>query len=129
MIDRDIFDELFVLELANNHWGDLQRGLRIVKEFSTVVRYNDVRAAIKLQFRDVENFVHPAWRERQDVRYIKKTLDTHLGWDSYATLVKAVRENGMIFPVSGSIAFTYWSTPLTSPLRGESGIVIIEIVL
>jgi hypothetical protein len=40
-----------------------------------------------------------------------------------------VRENGMIFPVSGSIAFTYWSTPLTSPLRGDSGIVIIEIVL
>ena len=68
MIDRDIFDELFVLELANNHWGDLQRGLRIVKEFSTVVRYNDVRAAIKLQFRDVENFVHRDWRERQDVR-------------------------------------------------------------
>ncbi len=52
MINRDIFDELFVLELANNHWGDVNRGLRIVKEFSTVVRYNDVRAAIKLQFRD-----------------------------------------------------------------------------
>jgi len=96
MIDRDIFDELFVLELANNHWGDLQRGLRIVKEFSTVVRYNDVRAAIKLQFRDVENFVHPAWRERQDVRYIKKTLDTRLTRDELSQLVEAVRRNNCI---------------------------------
>jgi N-acetylneuraminate synthase len=96
MIDRDIFEDLFVLELANNHWGDLQRGLRIVKEFSTVVRYNDVRAAIKLQFRDVENFVHPAWRERQDVRYIKKTLDTRLTRDELSQLVEAVRRNNCI---------------------------------
>ena len=26
MIDRDIFDELFVLEMANNHWGRVERG-------------------------------------------------------------------------------------------------------
>ena len=32
MINRDIFEDLFVLELANNHWGDIQRGVRIVKE-------------------------------------------------------------------------------------------------
>lgn len=96
MIDRDIFDELFVLELANNHWGDVDRGLRIVKEFATVVRYNDVRAAIKLQFRDVENFVHKDWRERADVRYIKKTLDTRLTRDELAQLVEAVRRNNCI---------------------------------
>src|SRR4029078_2753374 len=96
MIDRDIFDELFVLELPNNHSGDLQRGLRIVKEFSTVVRHNDVRAAIKLQFRDVENFVHRDWRERQDVRYIKKTLDTGLTRYELSQLVEAVLRNKCI---------------------------------
>ena len=96
MINRDIFDELFVLELANNHWGDVNRGLRIVKEFSTVVRYNDVRAAIKLQFRDVDNFVHKDFRDRSDIRYIKKTLDTRLTRDQMATLVEAVRRNNCI---------------------------------
>jgi sialic acid synthase SpsE len=96
VINRDIFDELFVLELANNHWGDVDRGLRIVKEFSTVVRYNDVRAAIKLQFRDVENFVHKDFRHREDIRYIKKTLDTRLTRDEMATLVEAVRRNNCI---------------------------------
>jgi sialic acid synthase SpsE len=96
VINRDIFDELFVLELANNHWGDLDRGLRIVKEFSTVVRYNDVRAAIKLQFRDVENFIHKDFRDRQDIRYIKKTIDTELSRDQLATLVEAVRRNNCI---------------------------------
>ena len=30
MTGNDIFDELFVLEVANNHLGDLQRGLKII---------------------------------------------------------------------------------------------------
>jgi sialic acid synthase SpsE len=96
VINRDIFDELFVLELANNHWGDVNRGLRIVKEFSTVVRYNDVRAAIKLQFRDIDNFIHKDFRDRPDIRYVKKTLDTRLTRDEMATLVEAVRRNNCI---------------------------------
>src|SRR4051812_19529772 len=58
MINRDIFEELFVLEMANNHWGRVDRGLKIVNTFAQVVRFNNVRAAIKLQFRDVDSFVH-----------------------------------------------------------------------
>ena len=91
-----LFEDLFVLELANNHWGKFERGLKIVQDFGRVVRFNQVKAAMKLQFRDVDRFIHKDYRERTDVRYIKKTLDTHLSWDSYAKLVKAVRENGMI---------------------------------
>ena len=37
MINRDIFDELFVLELANNHWGDVNRGLRIARAYLLTV--------------------------------------------------------------------------------------------
>jgi len=96
MINRDIFDELFVLELANNHWGDLQRGLRIVREFGTVVRYNNVRAAIKLQFRDVDNFIHKDFLDQANIRYIKKTLDTKLSREELAALVEAIRRTGCI---------------------------------
>ena len=91
MINRDIFEELFVLELANNHWGDVNRGLRIIKEFGTVARYNDVRAAIKLQLRDVDTFIHQDFLKRSDIRYIKKTLDTRLSREDTASLVEAVR--------------------------------------
>ena len=95
-INRDIFDELFVLELANNHWGSVERGKRIVTDFSRVVRYNNVRAAIKLQFRDVESFVHPDARDRTDVRYIKKTVDTKLSAEELGTLVDHVRKSNCI---------------------------------
>ncbi|MEY3825479.1 MAG: hypothetical protein RLZZ148_291 [Cyanobacteriota bacterium] len=95
-VNRDIFDELFVLELANNHWGSLERGLKIITDFSRIVRFNNVRASIKLQFRDVDNFIHRDFRDRTDIRYIKKTLDTKMTEDDYATLVKAVRQGGCI---------------------------------
>jgi N-acetylneuraminate synthase len=96
MINRDIFEDLFVLELANNHWGDLHRGLRIVHEFGTVVRYNNVRAAIKLQFRDVENFIHKDFVDREEIRYIKKTIDTKLARTDLAALVEGVRRAGCV---------------------------------
>jgi N-acetylneuraminate synthase len=93
MTGNDIFDELFVLEIANNHLGDLQRGLAIITNYAQVVRFNNVRAAIKLQLRDIDNFIHKDFRHRDDIRYIKKTLDTRLTTEDYATMVKAIRES------------------------------------
>ena len=95
MIDKDIFEDLFVLELANNHLGSVDRGLKIIFEFAQVARFNNVRATIKLQFRDVDNFIHRDFRERSDLRYVKKTLDTRLSDEEYATLVKAIRQAGL----------------------------------
>lgn len=91
-----IFEDLFVLELANNHQGRLDRGLRIVTDFSRIVRFNNVKAAIKLQFRDVDAFIHKTFRERTDIRYIKRTLETRLAKAEYAALTTAIRRAGCI---------------------------------
>ena len=85
MINRDIFDSLFVLEVASNHLGSRDRALEIVHQHSRVVRFNNVRAAIKLQFRDVDNFVHKDFRNRLDIRYIKRITETKMSND-YAPL-------------------------------------------
>jgi sialic acid synthase SpsE len=96
MTGNDIFDELFVLEVANNHLGDLQRGLKIISNYAQVVRFNNVRAAIKLQLRDIDSFIHRDFCGRDDIRYIKKTLDTRLKQEDYAKLVQAIREASCI---------------------------------
>jgi sialic acid synthase SpsE len=93
---NSIFEDLFVLELANNHWGDLNRGLKIVSDFGKIVRFNNVRAAIKLQFRDVDNYIHKDYISRTDVRYIKKTLATKMSDDDFAILVNSIKKNGCI---------------------------------
>lgn len=95
-MNRDIFGDLFVLEMANNHLGDVNRGLKIITDYGRIVRFNNARAAIKLQFRDVETFIHKDFRDRTDIRYIKKTLDTRMSEDDFAVLVNAIRKNGCI---------------------------------
>jgi N-acetylneuraminate synthase len=72
--DRELFENFFVLELANNHWGRLNRGIKIIREHGAIVRYNNVKAAIKLQFRDVDEFIHPEFKGNTEHRYIKKVL-------------------------------------------------------
>ena len=95
-INSDIFENLFVLEAANNHWGDVERGKRIILDFATVVRVNNIKAAIKFQFRDVDNFIHEEYKGNQDIRYIKKTEATKMSHAQYGELADAVRKVGCI---------------------------------
>ncbi len=89
--DRDLFENLFVLEMANNHWGKVARGLKIIRDHAAIVRYNNVKAAIKLQFRDVDEFIHPEFKGSSELRYIKKTEDTKLTKADFARLVEEIR--------------------------------------
>ncbi len=34
-INRNVFEDLFVLEMANNHWGDLERRTIVMDVFSS----------------------------------------------------------------------------------------------
>lgn len=96
MLQNKIFENLFILEMANNHWGNTKRGLDIIQQFGSIVRYNDVRAALKLQFRDVDSFIHPDHKGKKESRYISKTEATKMLKEEYAILVKAIKEVGCI---------------------------------
>ena len=93
---NEIFENLFVLEIANNHWGSLERGLKLIYEHGSVARINNVKAAIKLQFRDVDEFIHPEFKGDQDNRYIKKTEQTKLSRDDFAIMVNKIRNMSCI---------------------------------
>ena len=93
---NNIFKDLFVLEMTNNHLGSLERGLKIVSEFAKVVKFNNVKAAIKLQFRDVDNFIHKDFKDRKDIRYIRRTIETKMSDQDYEILVDNIKHQGMI---------------------------------
>src|SRR5690606_34937293 len=61
-----------------------------------VVKANKVKAAIKLQFRDVDTFIHKDFVNRSDIRYIKKTIDTRLSPENMKILADAIRKSGCI---------------------------------
>ena len=92
---KSIFDNLFVLEMANNHLGSVKRGLKIIKDHGQIAKYNNVRAAIKLQFRDVDNFIHKSYK-KLDERYIKKVQKTKLSKAEFKRLVNAIKAVGCI---------------------------------
>lgn len=94
--DKDLFENLFVLEMANNHWGSVERGLKLIHDHAVVVRYNNVKAAIKLQFRDVDEFIHPDFKGNAELRYIKKTEDTKLSKADFTRLLEEIRHVGCI---------------------------------
>ena len=48
------FLDLFVLDLANNHQGDIEHGKNIISQMADVVHGHDVRAAVNFQFRQLD---------------------------------------------------------------------------
>lgn len=90
-----VFENLFVLEAANNHLGSLDRGLEIVRQYGAIVRHNKVKAAIKLQFRDVTNFINSEYMD-DDERYIAKTRSTALSKSEFLKLVTEIKSFGCL---------------------------------
>lgn len=86
---------LFIFELANNHQGDVAHGRRVIDEMAKVARRFNIRAAVKLQYRNLATFIHPAFRTSEH-KHIRRFLSTELSKDRYATLVEAIRDAGMI---------------------------------
>ena len=93
---RELIDNLFVLELANNHLGSIDRGYKIIDEHSSVAKLHNVKASIKLQIRDVDNFIHRDYSNGDGSRYIEKTLKTKLSYDQYSLLVDRIKKRDCI---------------------------------
>ena len=90
-------ENLFVLEMANNHMGDLAHGLSVIRAFGSVCHeFPEFRFAFKLQYRDLDTFIHPAMRGRDDVKYVKRFSETRLNRSQFDILVAEIRANGFM---------------------------------
>lgn len=87
---------LFILEMANNHMGDVAHGIKLIRAFAEVCRPFPFRFAFKLQYRDLDTFIHPAMRGRDDVKYIKRFSETRLSREQFDTLVAEIRAQGFL---------------------------------
>jgi sialic acid synthase SpsE/quercetin dioxygenase-like cupin family protein len=96
----ELFQDLFVFEMANNHQGSVEHGLRIIKAMGKIARKHGVRAGMKFQYRDLDTFIHPDYRDRDDVKHIPRFLSTRLTDREFLTLIQAVRDEGLITVVT-----------------------------
>ena len=107
---KTLTQPLFVLEMANNHMGDLDHGIQVIREFGAVCRgYPEFSFAFKLQYRDLDTFIHPSMQGRDDIKYIKRFSETRLTRAQFDTLVAEMRAQG----------FLVMATPFDEPSVGQ----------
>jgi N-acetylneuraminate synthase len=90
------FKDLVVLDMANNHQGDLSHGLKIIREFSTLVEKFDLNLCIKFQFRQLDTFIHEEFRNKKDIPHIPRFIETELSNEEYGELHREAKKLGFI---------------------------------
>lgn len=90
------FDRLFIFEMANNHMGDVEHGIKIMREFAEVSKDFDFKFAFKFQYRDLGTFIHPAYQSRNDIKYVKRFMETRLSEDEQKRLHDEAKSLGFI---------------------------------
>lgn len=93
---RELPQPLFILEMANNHMGDVAHGLRIIRECAAAVRGLPYSFAVKLQYRHLDSFIHPDFQDRTDLKYVKRFQETRLTENEYGLLRDAISQEGLI---------------------------------
>lgn len=91
-----LFNDLFIFEMANSHQGSVEHGIDIIKAMSRIARKYNIKAAVKLQYRNLDTFIHPDYKDRDDVKHIPRFMSTKLNFEQFTLLVDAIHEEGMI---------------------------------
>lgn len=89
---------LFIFELANNHNGNLNRGIKIISELKEQIKdYKQYfNFAIKLQYRNLDTFIHPEYKENKNIPFIKRFGEVKLTKKEVLTLRKEISQQGFI---------------------------------
>ena len=90
-----LFDKpLFIFEMANNHQGDVSHGKKIIRAMESVSEsYRDYfNFAVKFQYRDLDTFIRPDYKERDDIKNIKRFKETRLSQEELLELKREVED-------------------------------------
>ena len=91
------FQNLVIFEVANNHMGDVNHGKRLIEAFSAVARdFPEFRFAFKFQYRNLDTFIHPDYKGRMDIKYIKRFTETRLTAEQFGELKQKVQDCGFL---------------------------------
>ena len=80
--------------MANNHMGNVEHGKRIIDEFANLAEQYELNAAIKLQFRQLDTFIHKDFLS-SNLKYVKRFKETELTQDQFKELVDHTTQRGL----------------------------------
>lgn len=94
------YKNLFIFEMANNHQGSIEHGKNIIDAMAKIAKDEAIKAAVKLQYRDLDTFIHPDYKDRQDVKHIPRFTGTRLSDDEMLELVSYIKDSGLLAVVT-----------------------------
>jgi sialic acid synthase SpsE len=83
-------ENLFIFDIANNHNGDFDHGIRILDTLGEITRKLQIRAAVKFQFRNLDTFLLPAHFETKN-KYAQRFSNTKLTEKQFYLLRQAAK--------------------------------------
>jgi len=92
---KNSFKDLFILDLANNHFGDVTHAKKIIQKFSDISKRKKIKSAIKFQLRDYNSYIHKSFLSSED-KYVRRFLDTKLEIDEFKKLFNHVKKNKLL---------------------------------
>lgn len=75
--------------------GKVSHGLSIIRSFHEVIKKYPFRFAFKLQYRDLDTFIHPKFKGT-DTKYVKRFEETRLTKEEFKTLKDEIERLGYI---------------------------------
>ncbi len=87
---------LVVLEMANNHMGDVAHGKAIIRACYDVAKQYPFYFAFKFQMRHIPTFIHADYQKRDDIPYVKRFHETKLSKHEFAQLKKEASKLGFV---------------------------------
>ena len=94
------YTNLFIFEMANNHQGSLEHAKNIIDAMAKIAKDEAIKAAVKLQYRELDTFIHPDYQDRQDVKHIPRFTGTRLSDEEMLELVNYTKESGLLSVVT-----------------------------
>ncbi len=85
----------YIFEMANNHMGSVDHAKKIIDDFAELSERKNLNAGVKLQFRNLDTFIHPDYQERNDLKYVKRFNETRLSKEQFAEIVNYIHETGL----------------------------------
>ena len=106
----------YIFEMANNHMGSVDHAKKIIDDFADLAKRKKINAGIKLQFRNLDTFIHPNFKDRNDLKYIKRFNETRLSKEQFGEIINYIHKKNLL---SVSTPFDNESIPLFDELGVE----------
>lgn len=89
---------LFVFDMANNHNGDVDHGLKMIREIYEIIKNfkDNFLFAVKFQYRQLDTFIHPDYKDRKDIKFVKRFSETRLTEEEFKLMKEEIDRLGFI---------------------------------